>query len=169
MARSDDTGALPDKRAVRDALLASMRDALALIARSAKDAAEGATHEENRSEGDKDMRATEQSYVARGQAMRAEELAEQLQRLEVMALPPFGEDDAIAPGALVRVRVDGDARLFFVVPWGGGSELEIAGTIVTVITPASPVGRALVGRRAGDDFELAVRGAMREWEIEEIA
>ena len=75
------------------------------------------------------------------------------------------------PSCPIRVRTagdSGDARVFFVVPWGGGSELEVAGTIVTVITPASPVGRALVGRRAGDDFELAVRGAMREWEIDEI-
>lgn len=160
---------LPDKRAVRDALLASMHAALSAIAHSAKDAADGATHEENRSEGDKDMRATEQSYIARGQAMRAEELAEQVHRLESLEPRAFVEDDAIAPGALVRVLVEGAPRVFFVVPWGGGTEVEVGATTVLVITPASPVGRALVGRKVGEDFELAVKGALREWEIDAIA
>ncbi len=159
----------PDKTAVRDALLAAMRAALATMARAAEDARLGATHEENRSEGDKDMRATEQSYLARGQAMRAEELAEQLQRLEVMALASFDAAAAIGPGALVRVTVEDESRTFFVVPYGGGTELVVAGEKVTVVTPASPVGRALVGRRAGDDFELAARGAMREWVIDAVS
>ncbi|MDQ3033922.1 MAG: GreA/GreB family elongation factor [Myxococcota bacterium] len=167
--RTTDAPPLPDKGAVRDALIAVMQSALAAIAHSAKDAAAGATHAENRSEGSKDMRATEQSYIARGQAMRAEELAEQIQRLAGVELRSFGARDAIAPAALVRVMVDGAPRVFFVVPWGGGHDLEVGGTKVMVITPASPVGRALVGRSVGDEFELAVKGAMREWEIDAIA
>jgi transcription elongation GreA/GreB family factor len=160
---------LPDKHAVRDALRESMQAALVAIAQAAKDAAKGATHEENRAEGDKDMRATEQSYIARGQAMRAEELAEHLQRLENLEIRAFSEEEAIAPGALVRVLVDGSERLFLMVPWGGGTEISVEDTKITVITPASPVGRALLGRRLGDEFELSVKGTMREWEIEAIA
>jgi len=161
--------ALPDKRAVRDALIAALRAALASMAHAAEATREGATHEEARSEGDKDMRSTEQSYLARGQAMRAEDLAEQVQRLETTSPRSFGEDDAIAPGALVSVTIDGEPRLFFVVSHGGGTELAVDGAIVTVITPASPVGRALIGRRQGESFELTTRGALREWEIEAIA
>lgn len=160
---------LPDKRAVRDALVVAIRASLERTAHAARDAAEGATHEESRAEGDKDMRATEQSYVARGQAMRAEEIAEQLARLEASALRAYGEGDEIGPGALVRVLVDDAPRVFFVVPWGGGTELDVGGVAITVITPSSPVGRALVGRQRGDDFELAVRGAPREWVIDEVA
>ncbi len=160
---------LPPKRAVRDALCESMHSALAAIAHAAKDAAAGATHEENRSEGDKDMRATEQSYIARGQAIRAEELAEHLQRLETFDFRDFSKNEAIALGALVRVLVDGDERFFLIVPWGGGTEITVDGTKITVITPASPVGRALLGRHLGDEFELAIKGAMREWEIDVIA
>lgn len=160
---------MPDKSAVREALRASLASTLATLVHVAKDAAEGATHEDNRSEGDKDMRATEQSYIARGQAMRAEELADELARLEATPLRSFGEGDAIAPGALVRVSIDEeDERVLFVVPWGGGTELRVGRAKVTVITPSSPVGQALVGRRQGEDFELAQRGAVREWVIEEV-
>jgi transcription elongation GreA/GreB family factor len=161
--------ALPDKKLVRDALIAALRDALAATIGAAESARQGAVHEESRAEGDKDMRSTEQSYLARGQAMRAEELAEQLQRLELLPMRTFGEDDVIAPGALVRVSADEEERIFFVVPQGGGTELSIEAVRVTVVTPSSPLGAALVGRRAGDDFELAVRGRRREWVIEEIA
>jgi transcription elongation GreA/GreB family factor len=40
---------------------------------------------------------------------------------------------------------------------------------VTVVTPASPVGRALVGLRMGDSVELPGRDGVREWEIDTIA
>jgi transcription elongation GreA/GreB family factor len=160
--------ALPDKAAVREALLASMRDALASMARSAKDAADGATHVENRSEGDKDMRATEESYVARGKAMRTEALAEELGRLEATAFRAYRDDDAIGPGALVRVTIEDAPRLFLVSAHGGARTLTVDAIEITVVTPATPVGRALVGKRVGDDFELTIKGAVRECVIDAI-
>ena len=156
----------PDKASVREALLAAMKSALESAVRAAEDARAGATHAENRSEGDKDMRATEQSYLARGQAIRVEELAEQIQRLEAMQLSPAR--DAIGAGALVRLTVDDEPRLFFVVPFGGGTELVVGGAKITVVAPVSPVGAALVGRAVGDAFELRARGALREWIVESI-
>lgn len=160
---------LPNKKSVRDALRGSIAKALEAMSEAARQTREGATHEESRAEGDKDMRSTEQSYLARGQAMRAEALGEELTRLEATPLGAYGEDDAIGPGALVRVSVDEAERVFFVVPQGGGTELEVDGVRVTVVTPSSPVGAALIGRRAGEDFELPVRGVRREWVIEELA
>lgn len=161
--------ALPDKGKVREALLVEMRAALAAMAKSARDAADGATHVENRSEGDKDMRATEESYVARGKAMRTEELADELARAESSAFRAYVAADPIGPGALVRVMVDDAPRVFLVSAYGGGRALKMDGIEITVVAPATPVGTALVGKRVGDDFELAVRGAMREWVIDAIA
>lgn len=160
---------LPEKSLVREALRASLSAALAASVRAAELTREGAVHEESRAEGDKDMRSTEQSYLARGQAMRVEELAEELQRFELTPLRSFGDDDAIGPGALVLVSVDDQPRVFFVVPQGGGTELEVGGVRVTVVAPSSPVGEALIGRQAGEDFELRARGQVREWVIEAVA
>ena len=159
---------MPDKLAVHAALLRALRASLETMAHAARQSAEGAVHEENRAEGDKDMRATEQSYVARGQAMRVEDLAEQIQRLEATTPRRFGDDDAIASTALVEVAIDGASRLFYVSAHGGGVQVEVDGVAVTVVTPVSPVGRALSGRRVGDDFELAQRGALRTWDIEAV-
>lgn len=52
-------------------LIAALERTLELLERAHADAAEGATHEEAKPEDDKDTRALEQSYLARGQAQRA--------------------------------------------------------------------------------------------------
>ncbi len=160
---------LPDKTAVRAQLTAAVERTLATMVRAAESAREGAVHEESRAEGDKDMRATEQSYLARGQAMRVEELAEQLQRFTLAPPVAFGPGDAIAPGALVAAREEGIARVLFVAALGGGYVLDVEGVSVTVVTPASPVGRALLGQRVGDVVELPGRSGPREWEIDAIS
>jgi transcription elongation GreA/GreB family factor len=160
---------LPDKVRVREALIRALERSIETMAQAAKSSREGAVHEDSRAEGDKDMRATEQSYLARGQAMRVEELAEQLQRLQVFALARFEPDMAIAPGALVLADVDDTPRLLFVVPHGGGSVLQVDDTVVTVVTPSSPVGQALLGKFVGDEFEIVAGARTRQWTIEAIA
>ena len=115
------------------------------------------------------MRSTEVSYLARGQAMRAEALAEERARFERMHLGPLATDASIGPGALIRLSIEDERdRVFFLVPQGGGTKLVVEGVSLTVVTPASPVGRALLGRRVDDEVELVHRGAKREHVIEEI-
>lgn len=160
--------ALPDKARVHAALAKALADALAAMASVAEDTRRGATHEENRSEGDKDMRATEQSYVARGQAMRTEQLAEDASRFTTVPVRRFGPDDPIGIGCLVRARIDDEPRVFFVCAQGGGTELVIDGLTIAVLTPASPAGKAIMGKQTGDEVELVVAGKKRLWEIEEI-
>src|ERR1041384_258240 len=88
---SRDARAMPDldKKELWEALKARLESELAKAQKRARDAAEGATHEENRAEGDKDMRATEASYVARGQAGRASEMQEALVRVGTLELLTF--------------------------------------------------------------------------------
>lgn len=159
---------LPPKQAVHAALSAALQKALETMAHAAEDARKGATHEENRSEGDKDMRATEQSYVARGQAMRTEKLAEDVAHFLQVPVREYGRDDRIGPGALVRVRVDDEPRVFFIVAQGGGTELVVDGVKITVLTPFSPAGKLLLGKEVGDELELAAGGKTRLWEIEDL-
>jgi transcription elongation GreA/GreB family factor len=151
---------------VHAALVAALHEGLERMAAVAKDTAAGATHEEARSEGDKDMRATEQSYVARGQAMRAEELAEALAQIERFEPPAYDDEKPIGAGALVELDVEGERKWLFVLPVAGGTEVLVDGATVLVITPSSPVGRQLVGKQVGDAFELAQAGRVREWVVE---
>jgi transcription elongation GreA/GreB family factor len=144
--------AAPDKRALVAELIERVGAALEAARAAHRAAIEGATHEQARPENDKDTRGLEQSYVARGQAARVAELEEGLAVLQAFAPRAFGGGDRVALGALVDLA-----------PHGGGEALA-AGT-VQVVTPASPLGRALLGRRAGDVAELELRGPARELEI----
>ncbi len=151
------------KAALRDELADRLRAALATARAAHASAIEGATHTEARAENSKDTRGLEQSYLARGQAQRVDELAGGLAAVEALALRRFGAADAIAAGALVTVDEDGAARQFFVAPGGGGEPL--AGGLVQAVTPRSPLGGALCGKRAGDTGEVRVGGKLRELEI----
>ena len=157
-----------DKRPLMDAVLARLDEDLARLKYAADQTRAGAIHEESRPENDKDTRALEASYLARGEAMRVEEMVEAITRLRFLDLRSFGPDDPIGLSALVSVEVDGAARRYLLVPVAGGLEIEHDGERVMLLTPASPVGRALVGRFEGDDFVLTIRRAKREYEIVEV-
>ncbi|MBE7454929.1 MAG: GreA/GreB family elongation factor [Kofleriaceae bacterium] len=144
----------PDKAALCAELMAQLEAALAAATAAHQATVEGATHAESRAESDKDTRALEQTYLARGQALRVVELQAALADLAAWRPRRFAADDAVALGAVVTVEEAGDRRVLFLAPAGGGNTL--AGD-VQVVTPHSPLGRALLGKQAGDDVELPRR------------
>lgn len=150
------------KAALLAALRASLSEELERITRQAKDAAEGATHEDAKPEGDKDMRSTEASYIARGQAARAREIADALARLESMPLLRFEAEARIEASALVEVENDGKRSLYFLVPAAGGRVVEADGVRAQTLATTSPLGRALLGLTAGDDAEVATPQGLKE-------
>jgi transcription elongation GreA/GreB family factor len=160
---------LPEKRRVLDALLEHLTREAAQVAKVAEDIRKDATHEEARPENDKDTRALEQSYLARGQAMRAEQALEQREVLRFMALPALGSNDQIVSGALIVLAdEDGKERALFLAPHGGGVELTVDGTAIQVVTPTSSLGAAILGRAEGDEAIVNVRGKRREHEIVKV-
>lgn len=141
----------PRKRELK-ALLHDALEQQLTAARVAHHAAvEGATHEEARPENDKDTRGLEQSYLARGHAQRVADLEAGLVSLAEMSVLEVGDGAPIALGAIVKID-DGDhLRSFLLAPAGGG--MVLPGDI-TVLTPTSPIGRALLGRGVDDECEV---------------
>jgi transcription elongation GreA/GreB family factor len=80
---------------------------------------------------------------------------------------PLKKGDRIGLGSLVEVE-DGDAgKTLFVAPAGAGEELTgpDGDGFLHVVTPGSPLGKALLGRKVGDVVEVMVKGELTEWEI----
>jgi transcription elongation GreA/GreB family factor len=140
------------------ALLAALEVALSSARAAHHAAVEGATHEEARPENDKDTRGLEQSYLARGHAQRVAELEAGIAAVEAMPLQPHLDDEAITVGAIISVDEEGHRRRFFLAPAGGG--LVLPGE-VAVVTPTSPLGRALLGRAVDDECEVVAGGHQR--------
>jgi transcription elongation GreA/GreB family factor len=157
-----------DKKAVLAALKLRLQSELERAQKRAKDAADGVTHEENRAEGDKDMRATEASYVARGQAERAAEMEEALVRVSALELLDFKPGQRIAISALIELLHDAKQLHYFLVPAAGGERLNVAGREIQTLTPQSPLGRALLGLSEGDEAELPARQASEPARVYEI-
>ncbi len=168
-----------NKPALIRALVAQLEDEIARATESANRTRQGATHEEAKPENDKDTRALEASYLARGQAQRVVDLEGVLQRVKFATLRDFAKDDAIDLSALVRVvsedederesaDSDPETRWYFLVPAGGGRRVEQDGVVIDVITPEAPLGRALVGRYRGESLQLRVGSRLRELSIAEL-
>jgi len=119
----------------------------------------------------------EYGSLAKGHAARAREAQEHLAVLDSLikrGIPDFSARAAAELGAMVEVATEDDQgvleRTFILLPVGGATELEGPGGdgFITVITPGSPVGKALMGRRAGDEVDVMVKGDSYEWKIVEV-
>jgi len=151
--------ALIRKEDLRQALADLIAADLATRARAHRAASEAATHEEAKPENDKDTRALEQSYLARGEAKRVEELRAALAEVRSMPVRALLPTDPVGVGALVTAKEGGTAQHLWIALHGGGARLGASS--IQVVTPKSPMGRALMGMRVGDDCELAVAGRTR--------
>src|SRR6476660_8059846 len=132
-----------DKRALIEKVRTLLRAELSAADRLARDTADAANHPEARPENDKDTRKIELSYLAAGQAARAQELETAVAVLGTLALRTFDDADAIQMGALVELDVDGKEQHVFVMPAGGGMKLAGARGEISVVTPQSPLGQGL--------------------------
>ena len=148
-----------DKRRVLALLRARLDDSLRSFAASQGEVQAGAVHEETRQEDPKDTRAIEATYLARGLAERVELLQEAIGRIARFRLVAFGPAAPIDAGALVGLsEEDGSEAIYFIVPVAGGESLEVDGKTVKTLTPASPLGRALIGKQPDDEIELQLPG-----------
>ena len=145
-------------KAVQEALEEELRRQLA----AQETAAAGATHVEAKAESKWDTCGLEQSYLARGHAKQFETLAMQVEELRAFN-PPCFSGKPIGAGALVETEMDGETFLFFLLHCGGGTEVALEGREITVITPESPVGAALTGKKQGDaySFRAGAAGGIR--------
>ncbi|HEX5062734.1 MAG TPA: GreA/GreB family elongation factor [Kofleriaceae bacterium] len=150
------------KAELRRELLAQLEAQLATARASHAAATEGAISDDARPENDKDTRGLEQSYLARGHAQRVADLETAVSVIGAMAIQPLTK---VAVGAVVVVEEDDRRRTLFIAAHGGG--LVVDGD-VTVVTPTSPMGRALHGKVVDDECELTAGGAQRTLAIVEV-
>lgn len=140
-----------NKSALREAILAQLRRELALQVSAAHLARDEAISEESRPENKYDTHSQEAAYLAEGQARLAGEIEASLALYTTLPLPAFGPDDAIALGAVVEVGgAGGKSTWYFLGPRAGGMELTAENRDILVLTPQSPLGRQLLGKRVGE-------------------
>lgn len=157
---------LTRKQALMAELIERLTEALDVSQAAHRAAVEGATHEQAKPENDKDTRGLEQSYLARGQALRIAEQTAQLAALKVLPLRRMSETAPIDMGALVTLSEGDTTACYLILPGGGGLMLDNGA--VQVVTPTAPICRAMIGKRVGDETVLSIGGRTREFVVEAV-
>lgn len=141
-------------------IIATLEADLALFTAAARTAHEAATHEECLPDNKYDTTALEASYIAQGQANRALEIRLSLEAYRNLALQSFHDGTPVRLTALVTLEDGaGNERRLFLGPQAGGMRIADADGEIVVITPSSPLGRSLLGRRTGDEIRAAAGAA----------
>jgi len=123
---------------------------------AAKSAHAEATHEESMAEDKYDTRGLEAGYLAVGQARMMDEAADAIRAYRTLFVKKFRPDDAVDLAAVVDMAVNRKEESIFIGPAGGGIEVKIEGKLLLVITPESPLGQLVMGKRVGDRFKRKV-------------
>lgn len=150
------------KQELLSRIVIRLQSELDLLTRAALATHAEATDEENKAEDKYDTRGLEASYLAHGQSKAADEAALAVAQFQSLTLRDFAVSEPIGLGALVSLN---DGSRYFIGPRAGGTEIEVKGGSVMVITPQSPLGRELVGRRQGDRVALTLGGRRTELAI----
>lgn len=159
-----------NKRAIIQKIVATLDAELALYAQSARAAHADATHEQSKAENKYDTRGLEASYLARGQSLQIVETEVARALFDSLELRDFGPQTPIHMGALVELETEQAAgtperALYFIGPKAGGTEIVHAKKSILVLTPESPLGREVMGKRQGDSFQFSRGGQTRHCRI----
>lgn len=170
--RGEDTKTLrPNvtKEQLLNAVIAELETQLERIERASRDNAAAATDGENKAENKYDTRGLEASYLAGGQAQLALELAQAAGGYRSLSRAGWTTGTPIALGAHVTLVCSGRRAHYLLGPAAGGLEVKVGETAVTVVTPASPLGRLLIGKQIGAVVQFPAGPAARRWTVEAVA
>ena len=154
-----------NKRALIKKITAKLTNELGIYFRAAQFSRAEATHESSKAESKYDTRGLEASYLARGQSRQAAELEAAIAEFEKLPVKKFGAEDVIGLGALVELENGGENFFYFIGPRAGGTEVVHDKKEILVITPQSPLGEQLLGKKQGDHLQLTLGGAKQTAKI----
>ncbi len=99
------------------------------------------------------------------EAERRRELESLLVMYRFLPSREYAPHEPIIPSSLVTLQTGSAKTIALIVPRGGGLITTLSGLPLQVLTPQSPLGEALLGRKVGDRVPLEVRGQTREYVI----
>lgn len=147
---------------------------LVVLNAAAEHTRDAAINEESKSEDKHDTRSIEAGYLAGAQRKRVVEIKELITYFKCLKTKTFSTTDLVSATALIALETEAKLFNYFLVPQGGGLEVQIesskmAPIKIFTITPQTPLGETLLGRRKGDLLSLHINNKFKEYEILAIA
>jgi transcription elongation GreA/GreB family factor len=138
------------KPAIVKNIIAQLGEELETLAGASRKMHADASDESNKAEDQYDTRGLETAYIASSQARQATVTEEALAAYQTLKIAKFTAKTPIDLTALVELESRGERLWYFIGPKGGGIEVKE----VLVVTPESPIGQELIGKKAGDRFRF---------------
>ncbi|GLH31212.1 elongation factor GreAB [Pseudomonas sp. BR1R-5] len=147
-----------DKATLLTRIVEALETDMEVLRRAAQTAYETATAEENIAENKYDTLGLEASYLATGQARRTAEIRQALLIYQQLVLRDYDPARGIQIGSLVILEDEAGAqRQVFLGPEAAGLKIGEGNALVTVITPRSPLGQQLIGKKVDDEVSLGAQ------------
>ncbi len=157
------------KRALIKKIVTQLTGELELYAKAARASRAEATDPQCKAENKYDTRGLEASYLARGQSRQMTELENAIKQFENLPVREFGPKDGIDVGALVELKGKAEQAVYFMGPCAGGTEVAHEKKEILVITPQSPLGQQLVGKKEGDQLKIEIAGTKTEYKVASVS
>lgn len=158
-----------NKAALLKLIISALTDQLALLDKAARASHAEATHESSKAENKYDTRGLEAAYLAGGQARQIRELTDAIEQFEKLPVRPFSAAHPIDLGALVELDMNGERTFYFIGPKSGGLEINYQRKEILVITPQSPLGQNLIGKKSGECWTAEFAAQSVKYQILTVA
>lgn len=153
------------KRIIIGKIVEQLTEQLATLAGASRAMHADASDEQNKAEDKYDTRGLETAYLASSQARLATEIEQALATYQALEPRKFPKGALIDIAALVELDSRGECVWYFLGPKSGGMEIHHNGTEVLVITPESPLGQQLIGKKVGERINFQTRGPAQEFRV----
>ena len=150
-------------------IISSLSESLGVLDKAARASHEEATHESSKAESKYDTRGLEAAYLAGGQARQAKEILDSIKAYEALVTRDFAPGAPIELTALVELDADGARSNYFIGPKSGGLEIKHRTKEIIVMTPQSPLGQNLIGRKAGQRWSAKLGGSTAQYHIVSVS
>lgn len=151
---------------LRQAIINALELNLEAATKAAESARQTATHTEAIAENKYDTFGLEASYLAHGLSVRAKESQKAIAAYTSLPFKEFNHNDSIGLTALVTLLTeDNNEKVFFIGPEGGGLTFNWQDKNIMLITPNTPLGMKLLGKRVDDTIEVMIDGNAVSYEI----
>ncbi|MGO2507922.1 MAG: GreA/GreB family elongation factor [Vibrio hibernica] len=129
-----------------------------------------ATDKENVPEHKYDTLSLEASYLAHGQAQRLQQCLRDLHSFKELPVKNWLDSDRVSIGAMVKLLGDDEKceKWFFLSPVAGGLSVQFSSIMVQLITPESPLGKALMRKSVDDEVVINIANHTKCYEIMSI-
>ncbi|ATX79028.1 GreA/GreB family elongation factor [Mariprofundus aestuarium] len=157
-----------DKSEILALMIEQLRADLATLEQAVAIARDTATHSDCLGSSKYETMGLEASYLAQGQGTRLLEVERSLEYFKRLTLVEPSSPVISLSSLVLLNNVEGECQLLWLAPEAGGLKIQYGELIITVITPRSPLGRALIGKAEGDGFEITIAGKDRSYEVSAV-